>query len=104
MTYKPLGRRILLKPLEVEEKTSGGIFLPDSVTDKESAMVQDADIIAMGDLAFMYECGGKMVEYPDKPKAGDRVRIIKYVGDVFVADGEKYRIVNDDDVLAVKNN
>ena len=101
-SYLPLGCRVLLKPLEVEEKTSGGIFLPDSAKDKESAMVQDAEIVAMGALAFWHEVGGKMVEYPDKPKVGDMVRIIKYVGDVFVVDEEKYRIVNDCDILAVK--
>lgn len=100
--YLPLGCRVLLKPLEVEEKTSGGIFLPDNAVDKENAMVQDAEIIGMGALAFYHEVGGKMEQYPDKPKVGDKVRIIKYVGDAFIEDGVKYRIVNDCDILAVK--
>ena len=100
--YLPLGARVLVKPVETEQKTTGGIYLPDSVIDKESAMVQDAEIKAMGKLAFQYELGGKMVDYPDKPKVGDMVRIIKYVGDAFVIDGEKMRLVNDSDILAVK--
>lgn len=101
--YLPLGARVLLKPLEVEEKTAGGIFLPDSALEKESAMVQDAEIVAMGKLAFMHEVGGKLEVYPDKPKVGDKVRIIKYVGDAFNINGEKFRLVNDCDILAVKN-
>lgn len=103
-SYLPLGARVLLKPLEVEEKTSGGIFLPDSAVERENAMVQDAEIVAMGALAFMHEVGAKLEVMPDKPKIGDKVRIIKYVGDVFTIDGEKYRLVNDCDVLAVKQN
>lgn len=100
--FEPLGQRVLLKPLEVQKKTSGGIYLPDSAIDKEEASVQDAEIISMGKLAFCHEVGGKMEEYPDKPKVGDMVRIIKYVGDVFYVDGERYRLVNDCDILAVK--
>lgn len=100
--YLPLGCRVLLKPSEVEDKTSGGIFLPDSALEKENAMVQDAEIVAMGALAFMHEVGGKMEVMPDKPKVGDMVRIVKYVGDVFTIDGERFRLVNDCDILAVK--
>lgn len=100
--YRPLGCRVLLKPLETSEKTTGGIFLPDSAVDKENAMVQDAEIISMGALAFYHEVGGKMEQYPDMPKVGDKVRIIKYVGDAFIDNGTKYRIVNDCDILAVK--
>lgn len=100
--YNPLGSRVLLKPLEVEEKTAGGIFLPDSALEKENAMIQEAEIVAMGKMAFLYEIGGKWEEYPDKPKVGDIVRIVKYVGDAFNIDGEKYRLVNDCDILAIK--
>lgn len=100
--FLPLGTRVIVKPLEVEQKTSGGIFLPDSAVDKEAAMVQDAEIIAMGKMAFQYEIGGKMEDYPDKPKVGDMVRIVKFVGDAFMIDGIKYRLINDCDILAVK--
>lgn len=100
--YLPLGARVLVKPLEVEQKTSGGIFLPESALEKESAMMQDAIVIAMGKMAFQYELGGKMEDYPDKPKVGDMVRIIKYVGDAFNIEGESYRLINDCDVLAIK--
>lgn len=100
--YNPLGARVLLKPLEVEEKTSGGIYLPDSALEKENAMIQEAEVVAMGKMAFLYQLGDKMEEYPDKPKVGDVVRIIKYVGDAFNIDGVKYRLVNDCDILAIK--
>lgn len=101
MNYKPLGQRVLVKPLEVEEKTSGGIFLPDSAIDRDKALQQDAVIVAMGELAFKHELGGKLIEYPDKPKVGDVVRIVKYVGDAFV-DDDHYRLINDVDILAIK--
>lgn len=101
--FKPLGNRVLIKPLEVEEKTAGGIFLPDSAIDRDNIMQQDAIIVSMGAMAFTYEADGKFIDYPDKPKVGDKVRIIKYVGDVFVGDdGEKYRLLNDVDILANK--
>lgn len=101
MNYKPLGSRVLVKPLEVEEKTAGGIFLPDSAIEKDRAVQQDAIIIAMGALAFKHELGGKLIDYPDKPKVGDEVRIVKYVGDVFI-DDDRYRLINDVDILAIK--
>lgn len=101
MNYKPLGSRVLVKPLEVEEKTAGGIFLPDSAIEKDRAVQQDAIIISMGALAFKHELGGKLVDYPDKPKVGDEVRIVKYVGDVFI-DDDRYRLINDVDILAIK--
>lgn len=104
MQFNPLGCRVLLKLIEVENKTQGGIYLPDSAVDKDKAMQQDAYIVGMGALAFQHEVGGKLIDYPDKPKVGDKVRIVKYVGDPFVEDGESYRIVNDCDILAVSNN
>ena len=99
--FNPIGTRVLLKLIEVETKTAGGILLPESAVDKEAAMQQDAIIEAMGSVAFQHEVGGIMTDYPDKPKVGDKVRIIKYVGDPFEMEGGKYRIVNDCDILAV---
>lgn len=99
--FNPIGTRVLLKLIEVETKTAGGILLPDSAVDKETALQQDAIIEAMGSVAFQHEVGGVMTDYPDKPKVGDKVRIIKYVGDPFEMEGGKFRIVNDCDILAV---
>lgn len=99
--FNPIGTRVLLKLIEVETKTAGGILLPESSVEKEAAMQQDAIIEAMGSVAFQHEVGGVMTDYPDKPKVGDKVRIIKYVGDPFEMEGGKFRIVNDCDILAV---
>lgn len=101
MNFSPLGCRVILKLIEVETKTQGGIFLPDSAIEKDKALQQDAFIVAMGAVAFQHEVGGKLVDYPDKPKVGDKVRIVKYTGDPFIEEGESYRIVNDCDILAV---
>lgn len=100
--FIPLGYRVLLKPIEVEAKTSGGIILTDTAVEKDKARQQSAVIVAMGSVAFQHEVNGIMEDYPDKPKVGDKVRIIKYVGDNFLGDdGENYRLVNDRDILAV---
>lgn len=99
--FSPIGARVLLKLIEVETKTAGGILLPDSVVEGEAALQQDAEIVDMGSVAFQHEVGGIMTDYPDKPKVGDKVRIIKYTGDPFEMEGGKYRIVNDCDILAV---
>lgn len=97
----PLGCRVLIKPIQAETKTQGGILLPDSAIDAEKARQQDAYIIAIGADSFMREVGGHLEAFPDKPKIGDKVRIIKYMGDSLIGkDGEEYRLLNDLDILA----
>lgn len=99
---KPLGNRILLKPIEVENKTSGGIILPDTALEKHKARQQEAIVVDMGVMAFQLEVGGILQYTADKPKIGDKVRVIKYVGDTFVGDdGLEYKLINDQDILAI---
>lgn len=99
---EPLGCRVLIKPVIPENKTSGGILLPDSAVDAEKARQQDAYIVAMGKDAFMREINGRLEPYPDKPMVGAKVRIIKYMGDSLTGtDGEEYRLLNDVDILAI---
>ena len=84
MTIKPLGERVLVKMDKVEEKTAGGIFIPQTAQEK----TQIAVVEAIGDEV-------KTV------KVGEKILHDKYAGTTFKQDGDEYLILNIKDVLAV---
>ena len=88
MNIKPLADRVLIKPAAAEEKTVGGIIIPDSAKEKPLK----GEIIAVGH-------GTKDEEMV--VKAGDHVLYGKYAGTEIELDGEKYLIMRQSDVLAV---
>lgn len=90
---KPLGQRVLIKRIEAEEKTSGGLFLPDTAKEKP----QEAEVISIG-------TGGRDdqgKEIPFTVKKGDRVLISKYGGTEIKLDGEDYLIISESDILGI---
>ncbi|HOI10913.1 MAG TPA: co-chaperone GroES [Myxococcota bacterium] len=93
MKVKPLQDRILVKRLDLEEKTPGGIIIPDTAKEKP----QEARVIAVGP--------GRYLESGDirKPaiKEGDRVLFGKYAGSEVKIDGVEHIILREDDILAV---
>jgi chaperonin GroES len=93
MAIKPLGGRILVKSLESEEKTPGGIILPDTAKEKP----QRAEVVAVGK--------GKLLEdgtiKPPEVKAGDKVLHGKYSGKEVTHDGVEYLILDEDEILAI---
>lgn len=93
----PLGHRVLVRPLPSERVTEGGIVIPDNTAEKNDRAQIKAIVVAFGDTAWTDSTLG------GKPwvQAGDTVVIGKYAG-VFLdgKDGEKYRIVNDDELQA----
>lgn len=93
MNVKPLGDRILIKPLAAEEKTASGIVIPDTVKEKP----QHGEVLAVGT--------GKMLENGQKValevKAGDKVIYAKYAGNEIKVNGEECMILNERDVLAI---
>lgn len=93
MNVKPLGDRILVKPLAGEEKTKSGIVLPDNAKEKP----QQGEVIAVG--------SGKILENGQRAamevKVGDKVLYAKYGGTDFKLDGEEYLVLSERDVLAV---
>jgi len=93
MKVKPLGDRILVKPLEAKEKTKGGILLPDTAKEKP----QEGEVIAIGEGKKTDE--GKLI--PLSLKVGDRILYGKYSTTEISIDGEEYLIVREDDVLGV---
>ena len=92
MKIQPLGDRILVKPLEAEEKTKGGIVLPDTVKEKP----QEGKVSAVGKGKFH---DGKLV--PLEIKVGDRILYGKYSGTELQKDGEDFLIMREEDVFAV---
>jgi chaperonin GroES len=93
MKIRPLHDRILVKRLEEETKTSGGLFIPDSAKEKPI----QAKVIAVG--AGKLDKNGKLI--PLDVKAGDKVLFSKYSGSEIKIDGEEHLIMREDDLLAI---
>jgi len=85
MTVKPLGNRLLIKPITEERKTEGGIVLPDSAKEKP----QKAEVKEVGKLDEDYDL-----------KVGDKVIFSKYAGTEIKIDDDDYIIIDVEDVLA----
>ena len=95
MAVKPLSDRVLVKPVEREEMTKGGIYLPDTVKDKP----QEGKVIAVG-VGKRNE-RGEIV--PMEVKVGDTVIYAKYGGTEIKEDGETLMILRESDILAIKD-
>ena len=93
MNIQPLGDRILIKPLEAEEKTKGGIVLPDTAKEKP----QEGKIVAVGKGRILES--GKVE--PLEVKVGDIVLYGRYSGTEITKDGEEYLFVKEEDILAI---
>ncbi len=93
MKIRPLNDRILVQRLEQEEKTSGGIIIPDSAKEKPA----EGKIAAIGKGKL--DDAGKRVAM--EVKVGDRVLFSKYGGTDVKLDGEDYLIMREDDILGI---
>jgi chaperonin GroES len=93
MTLKPLGDRLLVKPIEQEEKTASGIILPETAKEKP----QEGEVLAAGPGGRKED--GTRIEMD--VKVGDIVLYAKYAGTEIKMDGVKYLILRESDVLAV---
>jgi len=93
MAVKPLGEKILVKRLEAEEKTAGGIVLPDSAKEKP----KEGKVIALGDGKLLDD--GSRADF--QVKVGDVVLFTSYGGTEVTVDGEEYLLMSEDDVLAI---
>ncbi|QQE12882.1 co-chaperone GroES [Planctomycetota bacterium] len=93
MKVRPLGDKILVKRLEAVEKTTSGIFLPESAKEKP----QQATVIAIGD--------GKLLKNGERAgfsvKVGDVIILNKWGGTEVKIDGEEYMVMAEDEVLAI---
>ena len=93
MNLKPLYDRVVVKPIEADEVTAGGIVIPDNAKEKPTR----GEIIAIGE--------GKPLDNGSlrapKVKVGDKVIYGQYAGSAYKHEGTEYKIVREDDILAV---
>lgn len=93
MNVRPLGEKILVKRIEAEGKTAGGIVLPDTAKEKP----REGKVIALGDGKLLK--GGERAKF--QVKKGERVLFSSYGGTEVKIDGEEYLLMSEDDILAV---
>ena len=92
MNIKPLGDRILVERVELEEQSKGGIIIPDTAKEKPQA----AQVVALGTGKNKE---GNVIEFD--VKVGDKVFIEKYAGSEVKLDDKEYTIIREDSILAV---
>jgi chaperonin GroES len=93
MKIRPLQDRVIVKRLEEEEKTKGGIIIPDSAKEKP----QEGKVIAVGKGKVTED--GKVI--PLDVKAGDRILFGKYSGSEVKIEGEEHLIMREEDILGI---
>jgi chaperonin GroES len=93
MKVRPLHDRVIVKRLEEEEKTKGGIIIPDTAKEKPV----EGKILAVG-AGKILENGKKQ---PLEVKKGDKVLFGKYAGTEIKIDGEEHLIMREDDIIAI---
>ena len=93
MAVKPLGDKLLVKRLEAEEVTKGGIVLPDSAKEKP----KEGKVVEVGPGKILDDgTRGKL-----QMKKGDRILFTSYAGTEIKIDDEEYLVMSEDDILAV---
>ncbi|MBG3876557.1 MAG: co-chaperone GroES [Desulfovibrio sp.] len=93
MNLKPLNDRVLVKRLETEEKTAGGLFIPDTAKEKPSR----GEVVAAGPGKVAED--GKLIAMT--VKKGDTVLFSKYAGTEIKLDGVEHLVMREDDILAI---
>ncbi len=93
VNIRPLGDRVLVKPLDEKEQVKNGIIIPDTAKEKP----QEGEVVALG--TGKRDDEGKLIEF--SVKAGDKVLISKYGGTEVKVDGVAYLIMREDDILGI---
>ena len=95
MTVHPLNDKILVERIEAEQKTAGGIVLPDTAREKP----KQGMVLALGEGEIL-DTGQRA---PFQVKKGDRVMFTSYAGTEIKVDGKELLIMSEDDILAIVN-
>ena len=93
MTFRPLHDRVLVRRVESEEKSRGGIIIPDTAKEKPI----EGEVIAVGNGKFLEDGSVRKLDV----KVGDRILFGKYSGTEVKVDGEERLILREDDILGV---
>jgi chaperonin GroES len=94
LNLRPLGDKVVVQSSEEEERTAGGIYLPDTAKEKP----QEGKVVAVGPGRLTPE--GKKL--PMNVKVGDTVIFAKYSGTKFTIEGEEYLILDEDSIYAIR--
>ena len=93
MKFRPLHDRVVVRRITADEKTPGGIIIPDTAKEKP----QEGEVVALG--TGKRDDDGKIIEFT--VKKGDKVLISKYGGTEVKIEGESYLIMREDDILGI---
>ena len=93
MKIKPLGDRVLVKRIKEEDKTKGGIIIPDTAKEKP----QEGKVVAVGRGKVAED--GKLI--PPEVRDGDKILFGKYSGSEIKLDGEEHIVLREDDILGI---
>jgi chaperonin GroES len=93
VNIKPLGDRVLVRPVDEKEVKKGGIIIPDTAKEKP----QEGEVVALG--TGKRDEDGKLIEFT--VRKGDKVLISKYGGTEVKIDDEAYLIMREDDILGI---
>jgi chaperonin GroES len=93
MSFRPLHDRVLVKRLEEQSKSKGGIIIPDTAKEKP----QEGEIVAVGSGAIQDDGSGRPLDV----KAGDRILFGKWSGTEVTLDGEELLIMKESDILGI---
>ena len=91
--FRPLGDRVLVKRIKEEERTKGGIVIPDTAKEKP----QEGKVVAVG--KGKYGDDGKLV--PLEVRSGDKILFGKYSGNEVKLDGDEHTIMREEDILGI---
>lgn len=95
----PVQYQVLVKPVEVDEKTAGGIILPEATKEKDDHASDEGKLIAMAAAAFKFDANAEA----NAPDVGAHVVFARFAGKRIKGnDGVEYRLMNDKDVIAVR--
>ena len=96
--YKPLEYKVIVLPDEVEEKTAGGIYLPEVAKEREQNAAIEGLLVDVSPSAFSFD------EQAPKPSVGQKVMFAKFAGMTFKGtDGKQYRLLNDKDIVGARH-
>lgn len=95
MKIQPLNNRVIIKPIKEEEKTAGGIVIPDTAKEKP----QEGRVVAVGPGKWD-DCGKRIAP---EVKKGDRVLFGKYAGSEIKINGDAHIVMREDDILGILN-
>lgn len=104
--HTPVEYNIVVKPINVEKKTEGGIIIPDSSVETAELAQAEGILVEKTDMSFSFgkKSDGSIDYWASYiPKVGDKVKYAKYSGIMVEGDdGESYRVIRDKDVIAVR--